>query len=67
MKSLFKFCSILVIALSACTSNENNKMIVGNWKGEEWLVNGAPSSFDGKKAAFTFNDKGDYSFTLRRQ
>ena len=52
----------IIIFLSACTGNENNKMILGNWKGVEWLVNGANSNLDGKKAFFTFNDEDYYTF-----
>ena len=52
----------VILSLSSCGNNENNKMIVGNWAGTEWLVNGAASNLDGKKASFTFTDKGSYNF-----
>lgn len=63
MKNI-KIC-IFVFALfliSSCANYENNKMIVGNWQGVEWLVNGNPSNYDGQKASFNFTDKGTYSF-----
>ncbi|MCY7291635.1 MAG: lipocalin family protein [Ferruginibacter sp.] len=37
-------------------------MIVGNWSGASWLVNGSTSTLDAQKAGFTFTDKGNYSF-----
>ncbi|MCW3116587.1 MAG: hypothetical protein JWM28_669 [Chitinophagaceae bacterium] len=48
--------------LISCTNSENNKLIVGNWSGTEWLVNGQASDLDAKGTHFTFNDKGDYTF-----
>jgi len=53
-------CPLLFIA--SCANHENNKMIVGNWAGTEWLVNGSISNLDAQKASFTFTDKGSYSF-----
>ena len=35
-------------------------MIIGNWKGVEWL--GSTQNLDGKKASFMFDDKGNYNF-----
>ena len=55
--------AIIVLLLSSCNNNsENNKLIVGNWTGSEWLVDGAVSTRNPQDAHFTFNDKGAYSF-----
>lgn len=37
-------------------------MIIGNWQGTEWLVNGLPIE-DGANTSFSFTEKGDYTFT----
>jgi hypothetical protein len=38
-----------LICFSSCGNKENNKMIIGNWTGKEWLVNGSPSNRKVKK------------------
>ncbi len=52
----------VTILVASCANYENNKLIVGEWLGTEWLVNGNASNLDAKKASFTFTDKGNYSF-----
>jgi Lipocalin-like domain len=37
-------------------------MILGKWKGIEWLVDGHPSSHTPGEAVFTFNEDGLYTF-----
>ncbi|MFT3910558.1 MAG: lipocalin family protein [Ferruginibacter sp.] len=54
---------VLLIVLSSCNNNTvNNKLIVGNWSGAEWLINGQPSDRKVQTTAFSFDDKGGYSF-----
>lgn len=59
-----KICVVLLlcVAVASCTNTENNKMIVGNWKGTEWLVDAAPSNLQADKAFFEFDEKEKYSF-----
>ena len=52
-----------LICFSSCGNKENNKMIIGNWSGQEWLVNGSPSNRNVRETHFTFDDKGNYSYT----
>ncbi len=49
--------------IAACGDLKNNKLIIGNWQGAEWLVNGQPSENNPLVTSFSFNDKGEYSFT----
>ena len=56
------FLIIAIILFTSCANTENNKKIVGKWAGTEWLVNNAPATMDATKAAFNFDDKGNYSF-----
>jgi len=52
----------LCTATMSCTDSHNNKMIQGNWKATEWLVNGQPSESNAQQTSFSFDDKGNYSF-----
>lgn len=62
MKIKIYFILSLIVLLASCANTENNKMIIGNWAGVEWLVNGTASNLDATKASFTFNEKNAYSF-----
>lgn len=62
MKTTFFFFSLLVIIIAGCSNTENNKKIIGNWAGTEWLVNDAPSSLKPEEAFFMFDNNGKYSF-----
>ena len=59
---LIKVIPFLFFLLSCNNNSENNKLIIGNWTGVEWLVNGAASSHSAGDTHFTFTDKGEYSF-----
>ena len=48
---------------SSCGNKENNKMIIGNWTGREWLVNGSPSNRNVAETHFMFDDNGNYRYT----
>ncbi len=54
-------CSILFASCS--TNNENNLKIIGSWQGAEWLIDGKPSGRNIAQTGFSFDDKGNYSFT----
>lgn len=53
---------ILLFAFSACSDNKNDKLIIGNWQGAEWLVNGKPSENNAQSTEFSFNEKGEYTY-----
>ena len=53
---------IPVLLLLSCSKSENSKLIIGNWSGTEWLVNGKPSDLDALGTHFTFTDKGEYTY-----
>ena len=59
---LIKIIPFLLLLLSCNNNSENNKLIIGNWSGVEWLVNGAPSGHSAGDTHFTFDNKGEYSF-----
>jgi hypothetical protein len=41
--------------------SENKALLVGDWKGAEWLVNGQPSEYDATKVIFHFGGDGGYT------
>jgi hypothetical protein len=53
---------VMVLFIFACEDIKRGKLIVGNWGGAEWLVDGKPSTQDPKTTSFTFTDKGDYTY-----
>src|SRR5215203_5984829 len=54
---------IAVMCFSACGNKENNKLIIGNWSGKEWLINGNPSNRNVAETYFKFDDKGNYAYS----
>lgn len=52
----------LLLCLFSCTTSKNNKFIIGNWSGAEWLIDGMPSNLDAAGTAFSFNANGEYSY-----
>ena len=60
-------CSLLstlfsLLFILSCSQSENNKLIIGQWTGIEWLTEGQPSSHTPGDAVFTFDETGNYSF-----
>jgi hypothetical protein len=54
---------LLLIVLASCSVNtENNKLILGDWYGAEWLVDGHPSGHNSAATHFNFNEKEEYRF-----
>lgn len=54
---LFIFCFITI----SCINSGNKVLLVGKWKGAEWLVGGNPSNYDAKQVHFTFTTVGGYN------
>ena len=52
----------LFLLCMACNETVDKKLIVGDWKGSEWLVQGQPAMIDASTAAFTFRDDGTYTY-----
>ena len=48
---------------STCGNTETNKLIIGKWSGKEWLINGSPSNRNVAETHFTFDEKGNYTYT----
>lgn len=60
--ALFLMIIFFLLLFSSCVNSENNKLIIGNWSGTEWLVNNKPSGLDAAGTHFSFNDKLEYTF-----
>ena len=50
------------IMISSCFDAEKQRLIVGNWNGAEWQVEGKPADHDANAVAFTFDDNGKYTY-----
>ncbi|MBK9327907.1 MAG: lipocalin family protein [Sphingobacteriales bacterium] len=51
---------LLAITLVSCIHSANKALLVGEWKGAEWLANGKPSDNDASKVYLKFSDDGGY-------
>jgi len=64
MNRLFKALPFFLL-LASCSSNSvNNKLIIGNWVGAAWTVDGQEKNIDAQTARFSFDDKGNYTLQL---
>lgn len=61
IKRLVGFLAVLVF-LFACGENKNKQLIIGNWAGAEWLIDGKSAGTGATSTAFSFTDKGEYTF-----
>lgn len=56
-----------ILTLAACQSNLDNKMLIGNWQGSEWTVNGDANQRDAASVKFTFKEDGTYTASYGSQ
>jgi hypothetical protein len=47
----------------ACSDTKEQKIIIGNWIAVEWLMDGKLSLSNARNTSFTFNEKGEYTYT----
>ena len=60
---VFLICiAFLTSIIVACSPNENQEKLIGNWTGVQWLVNDKPSGFDAQSTFFSFDQKGAYTY-----
>lgn len=52
---------ILSFTINSCINSENKALLVGSWKGTEWLIEDRPSDIDVQKVHFTFTRFGGYN------
>jgi hypothetical protein len=55
------FLIILSFTITSCINSDNKALLVGNWKGAEWLAGGKPSDIDVHQVHFTFTRFGGYN------
>jgi hypothetical protein len=51
------------VFLSACTTTENAKKLVGQWRGAAWTSNGVPVESQPIDVTFAFQEDGNYTYT----
>lgn len=61
IKYLFHFI-LGMILLASCNGKIDEKLIHGQWKGAEWLIEGQTGDYDATSASFTFDENGKYAF-----
>jgi hypothetical protein len=61
MKRTF-YLLFLSATLYSCSNSKYSSLIVGNWQGVEWLVNGNPSANDAKATSFIFTFTKEYTY-----
>ena len=54
-------CFMMSLLMTSCVQSENKGLLVGDWKGTQWLVDGNPSEYDAAKVSFHFANDGGYS------
>lgn len=57
--SLLGLCGFLLLV--SCKANDKNPMLIGKWKGTEWLVMDQPANADANMLSFEFKDDGTYT------
>lgn len=61
IKHLVGFLAVLLF-LFACGDSKYKQLIIGNWAGSEWLINGKSAGAGAESTGFSFTDKGEYTF-----
>src|SRR5690349_12884625 len=56
------FCLLIIVFMTACFQKLDEKLLLGEWHGAEWLVEGQTADYDATSALFTFDEKGKYSY-----
>ncbi len=59
MKAIVFFIALFLLS---CADTKNNQMIIGQWTGISWDVEGKPSGHNATATSFSFDEKGNYSF-----
>ena len=60
MTKLKTFTAFLLLLLLISCSNEKEALLLGNWQGISWIIEGADSGRNADSVKFTFEDTGSY-------
>lgn len=52
----------LSISLFACQHAIDKKMLVGEWKGAQWLIESQTADYDATSTYFSFQEDGTYTY-----
>ena len=58
---------VLVFILHACSTENNNQRIVGDWEGTSWEVKGKPSGRNASDVLFNFDADDTYTAAFGEQ
>lgn len=54
--------SFFILIFCCCGNTENNRLIIGNWQGVQWVVGGQPSENMASQTSFSFDSTCAYSY-----
>ncbi len=54
--------TFLSITIFACQQPIEKKMLVGEWKGAQWLIQGQTADYDATSTFFSFQEDGTYTY-----
>ena len=63
MKKIIFTLLIATLIITSCANNQNATLIIGDWRGVDWVRNGEPSGYDADAVSFQFSDKGTYTYS----
>ncbi|MAT56177.1 MAG: hypothetical protein CMN32_17035 [Saprospirales bacterium] len=66
MKNLF-IAFFAILTLAACQNDLDRNLLIGNWQGSKWTVNGDANQRDATSVKFTFNEDGTYTASYGSQ
>ena len=52
----------LAVSIIACQHAIDKKMLLGEWKGAEWLIEGQTADYDATSTFFSFQEDGTYTY-----
>ena len=62
MKKIIFSLLIATFFFSSCVENKNAQLIIGNWRGADWVRSGEPAGYDADAVSFQFIDNGTYTY-----
>ncbi len=62
LKNCYLLSSLLIGFLFSCNMTVDEKLVIGDWKGVEWLIDGQDSEYDATTTYFSFAEGGTYTY-----
>lgn len=56
------FGAFLLLSSSSCQLTVEKELVIGEWKGVEWLIEGQEGDYDATSTFFEFSEDGRYTY-----